>query len=37
MHPSQVCACAEARESMPQKATYFYPKLPSGAVLHRLV
>lgn len=37
MHPSQVCACADARESMPQKATYFYPKLPSGAVLHRLV
>lgn len=37
MHPSQVCACADARESMPQKATYFFPKLPSGAVLHRLV
>ena len=37
MHPSQVCACAEAHESMPQKATYFFPKLPSGAVLHRLV
>jgi uncharacterized protein (DUF1015 family) len=37
MHPGQVCACADARESMPQKATYFYPKLPSGAVLHRLV
>ncbi|MCC6487310.1 MAG: DUF1015 domain-containing protein [Candidatus Hydrogenedentes bacterium] len=37
MDPGQVCACAEARESMPQKATYFFPKLPSGAVLHRLV
>ena len=37
MDPGQVCACAEARESMPQKATYFYPKLPSGAVFHRLV
>jgi len=37
MDPSQVCACAEAHESMPQKATYFFPKLPSGAVLHRLV
>jgi uncharacterized protein (DUF1015 family) len=36
MHPGQVCACAEARESMPQKATYFFPKLPSGAVIHRL-
>ncbi len=37
MHPGQVCACADARESMPQKATYFFPKLPSGAVVHRLV
>lgn len=37
MHPGQVCACADAHESMPQKATYFYPKLPSGAVVHRLV
>ncbi len=37
MHPSQVCSCAEAREAMPQKATYFFPKLPSGAVIHRLI
>lgn len=35
MDPAQVCACAEAREQMPQKATYFYPKLPSGAVVYR--
>ncbi|MDX9972173.1 MAG: DUF1015 domain-containing protein [FCB group bacterium] len=35
--PEQVCACAEAHEPMPQKATYFYPKLPSGGVIHRLV
>lgn len=37
MYPAQVRACAEAREFMPQKATYFYPKLPSGAAIHRLV
>jgi len=35
--PEQVCACAEAHEPMPQKATYFFPKLPSGGVIHRLV
>ncbi|MBM3289202.1 MAG: DUF1015 domain-containing protein [Candidatus Hydrogenedentes bacterium] len=34
MQPPQVCACAEARESMPQKATYFFPKLPSGAAIY---
>lgn len=34
MLPEQVCACAEARESMPQKATYFFPKLPSGAAVY---
>jgi uncharacterized protein (DUF1015 family) len=34
MQPEQVCACAEARESMPQKATYFFPKLPSGAAIY---
>ncbi len=33
----QIRACAEASEPMPQKATYFFPKLPSGAVIHRLV
>lgn len=32
----QICACAEASEPMPQKSTYFFPKLPSGGVLHRL-
>lgn len=37
MVPEQVRDCAEAREPMPQKATYFYPKLPSGAVIHRLI
>ena len=33
---SQICACAEAGEPMPQKSTYFFPKLPSGVVIHRL-
>ncbi|HEO71099.1 MAG TPA: DUF1015 domain-containing protein [Candidatus Hydrogenedentes bacterium] len=37
IQPEQVAACAEAGETMPQKATYFFPKLPSGAVIHRLV
>jgi uncharacterized protein (DUF1015 family) len=30
----QVRACAEASEAMPQKSTYFFPKLPSGMVLY---
>ena len=34
--PGQIRACAEAGERMPQKSTYFFPKLPSGAVIHRL-
>ena len=33
----QIRACAEAGESMPHKSTYFYPKLPSGMVLYRVV
>lgn len=33
--PDQVCACADSREAMPQKSTYFFPKLPSGGVMHR--
>jgi len=37
MHPGQVQACAEASDPMPQKSTYFFPKLPTGAVIHRLV
>lgn len=35
--PSQVQACAKDGEPMPQKSTYFFPKLPSGGVLNRLV
>lgn len=33
----QIRACAEAGESMPHKSTYFFPKLPTGAAIHRLV
>lgn len=32
----QIRACAEAAEPMPQKSTYFFPKLPTGAVMYRL-
>lgn len=32
----QVRACAEAVEPMPQKTTFYFPKLPSGAVLNSL-
>jgi uncharacterized protein (DUF1015 family) len=32
----QIRACAEANEPMPQKSTYFFPKLPSGGVIYRL-
>ena len=37
VRPSQLRACAEAGEPMPPKSTYFFPKLPSGLVIHRLV
>jgi uncharacterized protein (DUF1015 family) len=29
----EVMAVADARENMPQKSTYFYPKVPSGLVI----
>lgn len=32
--PGQVRACAESFEPMPQKSTYFFPKLPSGTVIY---
>lgn len=31
----QIRACAEAGEPMPHKSTYFFPKLPTGAVIYR--
>lgn len=34
--PGQIRACAEAGERMPQKATYFFPKIASGLVIHTL-
>ncbi len=33
--PQQVTNIAEAGLIMPQKSTYFYPKIPSGLVIHR--
>jgi len=33
---SQICSCAEAGEPMPQKSTYFFPKLPSGMAINYL-
>ncbi|MFQ6019776.1 MAG: hypothetical protein ACE5KW_03370, partial [Dehalococcoidia bacterium] len=34
--PRQMLAVADAGHRMPQKSTYFYPKLPTGIVLNRL-
>ncbi len=34
--PNQVRICAEAGIYMPEKATYFFPKVPSGAVIYPL-
>jgi uncharacterized protein (DUF1015 family) len=34
--PHQIVDVAEAGESMPAKSTFFYPKVPSGLVTHRL-
>jgi uncharacterized protein (DUF1015 family) len=33
----QIVDVAEAQESMPAKSTFFYPKLPSGLVIHPLL
>ncbi len=35
--PKQLFACADSGEFMPQKSTYIFPKLPSGAVFNRLI
>jgi uncharacterized protein (DUF1015 family) len=32
----EVIAVADAGETMPQKSTYFYPKVPTGLVLYPL-
>jgi len=34
--PHRIKAVADAGQYMPQKATYFYPKLPTGAVINLL-
>jgi uncharacterized protein (DUF1015 family) len=34
--PHQLFACADSGEFMPQKSTYIFPKLPSGAVFNRI-
>lgn len=34
--PGVIQRCAECREYMPQKATYFFPKLPSGVAIYEL-
>lgn len=34
--PGQIRACADAGEFMPQKATYLFPKLPTGGVMYSL-
>jgi len=34
--PVTIKNIADARDRMPRKSTYFYPKLPSGLVIHRL-
>ena len=36
VHPQTIEAISDARDRMPRKSTYFYPKLPSGIVLYRL-
>jgi uncharacterized protein (DUF1015 family) len=33
----QIVDVSEAKESMPAKSTFFYPKLPSGLVIHPLL
>ncbi|MFC2013058.1 DUF1015 domain-containing protein [Chloroflexota bacterium] len=35
--PKVIKAFADAGDRMPRKSTYFYPKLPSGLILRRLV
>jgi uncharacterized protein (DUF1015 family) len=34
--PAEIIAVSDAREVMPQKSTYFYPKVPTGLVLSPL-
>ena len=34
--PEEIQAIVAGGEKMPQKSTYFYPKLPSGLVIHKI-
>ncbi|HOQ32258.1 MAG TPA: DUF1015 domain-containing protein, partial [Candidatus Hydrogenedens sp.] len=34
--PEVIKKCADNGEFMPQKATYFFPKIPSGLVIYEL-
>jgi uncharacterized protein (DUF1015 family) len=36
VRPETIEAISDARDRMPRKSTYFYPKIPSGIVLYRL-
>ncbi len=36
VRPTTIKAVADARDRMPRKSTYFFPKLPSGLVMYRL-
>jgi uncharacterized protein (DUF1015 family) len=35
-HPERIKAVADAKDRMPSKSTYFYPKLPAGLVINTL-
>ena len=37
VRPETIKAISDAQDRMPRKSTYFYPKLPSGLVINRLV
>ncbi|MBN2240265.1 MAG: DUF1015 domain-containing protein [Dehalococcoidales bacterium] len=36
VNPEMIKAISDARDKMPRKSTYFYPKTPSGLVINRL-
>jgi uncharacterized protein (DUF1015 family) len=35
--PETIKAISDVGDRMPRKSTYFYPKLPSGLIVYRLV
>ncbi len=35
--PQTVKAIADVGDKMPRKSTYFYPKLPAGLIVNRLI